>query len=142
MRERLAVHPPELFGTRPTSPSPSARAARRAETGEARGVPAYSADPLRHGIACYRAGRYEEARALLAPLETPASLYWHARTLERLELLEEAVAVMERVVAQGGDSFEARHAATDLEFLRWKRDFMQSLPGAKPKSVPLREGPR
>ena len=99
---------------------------------------AYSADPLRHGITCYRAGRYAEAYELLAPLDGGSALYWQARTLERLERLDEAVKVMERALAKGGEGFEARRAQTDLEFLRWKRDFVQDMPtqgkqGAEPK---------
>lgn len=89
---------------------------------------AYTADPLRHGIACYRAGRYAEAHALLAPLEGASALYWQARTLERLERLDEAVQIMERAIQKGGDELELRRAETDLEFLRWKRDFVKSLP--------------
>jgi len=100
---------------------------------------AYSADPLRHGITCYRAGRFAEAYQLLRPLEDATALYWQARTLERLERLDEAVEVMERALAKGGDGFEQRRAQTDLEFLKWKRDFVKSLPGsAAPKK---KEGP-
>lgn len=90
----------------------------------------YSADPLRHGITCYRAGRYSEAIALLAPLDDGAALYWQARTLERLERLDEAVKTMERAIQKGGEGFEQRRAKTDLEFLLWKRDFVKNLPGA------------
>ena len=35
---------------------------------------------------------------------------------------------MERALAKGGEGFEARRAQTDLEFLRWKRDFVQQMP--------------
>lgn len=97
---------------------------------------AYSADPLRHGIACYRAGRYGEALALLAPLTDASALYWQARALERLERLDDAVALMERALAKNDPSgaaagFEKRRAETDLEFLRWKRDFVKQLPASK-----------
>jgi len=112
---------------------PAARGEAGAETPAEN---AYSADPLRHGITCYRAGRFAEAYALLAPLEDANALYWQARALERLERLDEAVKVMERALAKGGEGFEARRAQTDLEFLRWKRDFVKSLPataGEKPK---------
>lgn len=96
---------------------------------------AYSADPLRHGITCYRAARYAEAYELLAPLADANALYWQARTLERLERLDEAVKVMERALAKGGEGFEARRAQTDLEFLRWKRDFVKSLPPGSEKAA-------
>jgi tetratricopeptide (TPR) repeat protein len=128
--------------------APAARAALRGETVAARegapapapgegggGASAYSADPLRHGIACYRAGRYAEAHALLAPLDDAAALYWRARTLERLERLDEAVEVMERAIAAGGEDVELRRAKTDLEFLRWKRDFLANLPSGSAKSA-------
>jgi tetratricopeptide (TPR) repeat protein len=104
-----------------------------AETSEAEepaAESAYSADPLRHGITCYRAGRYAEALALLSPLDGATALYWQARTLERLERLDDAIRVMERAIADGGEGFELRRAQTDLEFLRWKRDFVKGLPRA------------
>jgi hypothetical protein len=91
----------------------------------------YSADPLRHGIACYRAGRHAEAYALLAPLDDATALYWQARALERMERLDEAIGTMERAIQQGGEGFEQRRAETDLEFLRWKRDFVKELPNRK-----------
>jgi tetratricopeptide (TPR) repeat protein len=100
------------------------------------GDSAYSADPLRQGIACYRAGRYAEAFELLQPLDDATALYWQARTLERLERLEDAIQAMERAIQKGGEGFEQRRAETDLEFLRWKRDFVKGLP----QSSRTREG--
>ena len=138
--------------------APSARAALRGETSaarpgtsqpganeEKRGENAYSADPLRHGITCYRAGRYAEAYELLLPLDSATGLYWQARTLERLERLDDAVQVLERALAKGDASgaggFDQRRAHTDLEFLRWKRDFVASLPSsARPKSDKTTDG--
>jgi hypothetical protein len=105
-------------------------AASPAAGADEHGASAYSADPLRHGIACYRAGRFAEAHELLAPLEGASALYWQARALERLERVDEAIAVMERAIATGGEGFEQRRAQTDLEFLRWKRDFLATLPPA------------
>ena len=126
-------------GTRetPRREAPAARVgAPRPEGPGAGAASAYSADPLRNGIACYRAGRYAEALELLAPLSDASALYWQARTLERLERLEEAVTLMERAIARGESSgepggFEKRRAETDLEFLRWKLDFKKSLPASK-----------
>jgi len=102
---------------------------------DVRGESAYSADPLRHGITCYRAGRFAEALELLVPLDDSSALYWQARTLERLSRLDEAIQVMERAIQQGDVvngvvGFEQRRAQTDLEFLRWKRDFVANLPAA------------
>jgi len=116
-----------------TTPAPAPRAEDEGPAGAPQPPStggAYSADPLRHGITCYRAGRYAEAYELLAPLDDASALYWQARTLERLERLDEAVKVMERALAKGGEGFEARRAQTDLEFLRWKRDFVQQMPSA------------
>jgi tetratricopeptide (TPR) repeat protein len=117
------------------------------EPGHASGAAdAYSADPLRHGITCYRAGRYAEAYELLAPIDDATALYWQARTLERLERLDDAIQVMERAIAKGGEGFEQRRAQTDLEFLRWKRDFVKGLPkspheGAE-NDAPAKAAPR
>lgn len=111
--------------------------------GEPAAEGAYTADPLRHGITCYRAGRYAEAWNLLAPLEDAPALYWKARTLERLERLDEAVTTMERAIAKGGAAPELRRAQTDLEFLIWKRDFVKSLPASgKDRSAPEGGKPR
>jgi tetratricopeptide (TPR) repeat protein len=126
---------PQPRTSAPVEPAHSEGAASDEEFQEAETI-AYSADPLRHGITCYRAGRYAEAYELLAPLDDGSALYWQARTLERLERLDEAVKVMERALAKGGEGFEARRAQTDLEFLRWKRDFVQSMPAQGKKDGP------
>jgi len=128
-----------LSGARPlprdNAPREDGAGASVSGAGEPAAESAYTADPLRHGITCYRAGRFAEAWTLLAPLEDAAALYWQARTLERLERLDEAVTTMERAIAKGGAAPELRRAQTDLEFLRWKRDFVKSLPasGKDPK---------
>ena len=113
------------------APAPAPQASETPAESESEpfaGSGTYSADPLRHGITCYRAGRYAEAYELLAPLDDASALYWKARTLERLERLDEAVKTMERALAKGGEGFEARRAQTDLEFLLWKRDFVKQMP--------------
>jgi len=125
-----ATRAPKRGENAPRDPSQ----AQAAPAGGAAG--AYSADPLRNGIACYRAGRFAEAYELLAPLADANALYWQARTLERLERLDEAVTRMERAIAKAAESkdaggFDARRAQTDLEFLRWKRDFVKNLPASK-----------
>jgi len=117
---------------------PRARTLLAPATGaaESPGESAYSADPLRHGITCYRAGRYAEALELLAPLDQAVALYWRARTLERLERLEEAIQVMQRAIDKGGEDFEQRRAQMDLEFMQWKLDFTRQLPASKPAQEP------
>ncbi len=117
--------------------APAAAGPARAGRPAAGAAEAYSADPLRHAITCYRAGRFEEALELLAPLENATALHWRARTLERLERLDEAIDALERALARGGEGFEERRAQTDLEFLRWKRDFVATL-GKKPAGPSVR----
>jgi hypothetical protein len=85
----------------------------------------YSADPLHHAIACHRAGRFEEALALLpADSADPEMLYWRGRTLEKLERLDEAIETLGRVASRADLGSLAERARTDLEFLEWKRDFL------------------
>jgi hypothetical protein len=130
LRALLAETPPAR-GVPRGQAGPAREGPAQAGAGDSKGSEnAYTADPLRHGITCYRAGRFAEALELLAPLEGATALYWQARTLERLERLDEAVQAMERAIAQGDEGFEQRRAQTDLEFLRWKRDFVANLPAA------------
>jgi len=136
-RPSSRVLPNEVAPAEPGSKGASQTGARTPTTDASRGTggtggsgaEVYSADPLRHGITCYRAGRYAEAYELLTPLDDAEALYWRARVLERLERLDEAITTMERALAKGGEGFELRRAQTDLEFLRWKRDFLAGLPG-------------
>ena len=129
--------------TRGTAPRGSARGgdARTAEATEAQ--PSYSADPLKNGIACYRAGRFAEALELLTASSDAPALYWRARTLERLERIDEAIQTLELALQKGGQAPELRRAQTDLEFLRWKRDFLASLPKSRalsPEKSPAKPG--
>jgi hypothetical protein len=129
--------PPRLGEVLRTGSSTNgAERANAADGAAASAADAYTADPLKNGIACYRAGRYAEALGLLAPLDDGTGLYWRARTLERLERLDEAVQTMEHAIAKGGSGFDPSRAKTDLEFLRWKRDFVVSLPASRTKSAP------
>jgi tetratricopeptide (TPR) repeat protein len=124
---------------RPTASNPGAP-----QTGgeTARAENAYSADPLRHGIACYRAGRYGEAHDLLLALDDATALYWRARVLERLDRMDEAVATMEKAILQGGEGFDLRRAQTDLEFMRWKQEFLDALPADSHQQPPSGGAPR
>jgi hypothetical protein len=90
--------------------------------------PGYSADPLRHALACLRARRPERALELLTGREDPESQYWRARALADLDRIDEAIAILARLSAASGDDFTTKRATTDLEFLRWKRDFVSRLP--------------
>jgi tetratricopeptide (TPR) repeat protein len=91
----------------------------------------YSAAPLLHARTCYRVGRFEEAAALLKDLETdPQALYWRARSLEKLDRLEEAAACLRRVIALAPETHEGKSAKSDLEFVEWKKDFLDKLNGS------------
>lgn len=125
--------PPLAHGRAPVALDPRTGAGSGAAAG------GYSADPLRHGIACYRAGRHAEALLLLEPLDSAEARYWTARTLERLERLDDAITAMERALAaaaaapKDAHGFEPRRAESDLEFLRWKRDFVRGVRSADGK---------
>jgi hypothetical protein len=94
----------------------------------------YSADTLLQAQACYRANQYSRGLALLDGDESPAALYWSARCLERLQRLDEASALYERVAGlDDGGSYTAR-AKTSLEFVKWKADFVDKLPTRKEES--------
>jgi tetratricopeptide (TPR) repeat protein len=92
--------------------------------------PGYSADPLRHANTLYRAGRYQEGFALITALKSPEAVYLQARFLEKLGRVDEAIAAIESVIDQLPEGYEARRAKSDLEFFRWKRDFLKRLPEA------------
>jgi len=129
---RALLAPPSTHASGRAEPLRPAQAGRESEPADG-AERAYSADPLRNGIACFRAGRFGEAYELFAPLDGAAALYWKARTLERMERLDDAIDAMERALragsgADGAAGFEQRRAQTDLEFLRWKRDFLAGLP--------------
>ena len=106
-------------------------AAARASDAAPRETPAispegegYSADPLRHAIACYRAGRFAEVLGLIGPDERDLeALYWRARALAQLERVDEALETLGRVIERGKDAGVVERARTELEFLEWKREF-------------------
>ncbi len=95
-------------------------------------APGYMADALRLARACYRQGRWHEGLALLEGRDgTPAETYWRARCLEKLERNDEAIAAYERLVADPAGGWEAARAREDLEFLRWRLDFLARRGAAK-----------
>ena len=91
----------------------------------------YSADPVRHARACYRAGRYDEGLALLKDAETPEGLFWRARCNERLDDLDAAEADLRELITIDADGPFAARALADLEFVKWKRDFLQRMEGKR-----------
>lgn len=93
----------------------------------------YSADVLRQGRLFFRAGRYVEAMTLLERISqrSPEARYLLARSLERLGQQEEALAAYRELAELTDDPATARRARHDLEFLAWKRDFLQKRQGDK-----------
>jgi len=112
--------------TQPVKPGPEDPAPGAGGTAD--GEPGYSADPVKHASALYRAGRYQEGFALIAKLTEPAAVYQQARFLEKLGRLDEAIAALESVDGKLPEGYEAQRAQSDLEFFRWKRDFLERIP--------------
>lgn len=84
----------------------------------------FTADAVRHGRACYKAGRYEEALALLQRNKGEAGArFWIACTLEKLGETEAAIAAYQDVIDSPLESEHADHAQRNRDFLVWKRDF-------------------
>lgn len=85
----------------------------------------YNADALRQGRLLFRAGRFQEAIDVLAPLEADAEAkYWVARAYEALgDEHEAAVRYRQLSDESGADEYIARRAAQDLDFLEWKQRF-------------------
>ncbi len=125
------AHAPELRTSAPaTRPKLGAEPAGHAPADPA-AAETYSADRMRHAETCLRAGRYKEGFALIAALTDPAALSLQARFLEKLGRLDEAIKTLETVVPKL-EGFEARRAQSDLEFYKWKRDFLTRLPPEAP----------
>ncbi len=134
LRMPLHEEPPaaELSPPPPTGPSEPSREAQPPTP------PGYSADPLRQAVACYRAGRHERALSLLEGREDLEALYWRSRCLTQLERTDEAIALLTRIVESAGASYAGRRAESDLDFLRWKKDFQARLPQRPESGGPRR----
>ena len=87
----------------------------------------YSADPLLHGQACYRAGQYERGIDLLEPLESAAGQYWYGRCLERAGRLDEAATVYRAVSKLKDSGSYGERATANLDFVEWKIRFTSTL---------------
>lgn len=97
----------------------------------------YTADPLGQAQACYRAQRYEEGLALLKePAADPQAWYWRGRLLERLERHDEATRAYEKVIELAPDGYEAERARSNLDFLKWKLEFLDKVPGPSGTASP------
>jgi tetratricopeptide (TPR) repeat protein len=92
-------------------------------------VPSYSAAPLLHAQALYKAARYEDALEVYMQAGEQTSVwYGTARCLEALGRIDDAIEALQRVVTTAPDTHEGARAKTDLEFLQWKQSFLQRLP--------------
>ncbi len=133
---RTGLSPAELqalTSTKQPAPSTAADKAEEQDAGTApaidEGAPTYSADPVKHARACYYARRYERCLLLVEDLTAdPEAFFWKSRSLEKLGRLDEAVEAMKRSVELAGDSPAARRAQAEVEFLEWRRSFLQDAP--------------
>jgi len=84
----------------------------------------YSANHLRQAKACFRAGRYQQGIDILTAMEANAEVnYWHARCLEKLGLIDEAVVLYQAVEVADDAGDLAVSAKRDREFAEWRREF-------------------
>jgi len=120
-RAALSTINPPVTG--PSTP-PGAAGATRTEAPVSFEPEGFSADPVRHGRAYYRAGRYVEGLKMLRLREgEPEADYWSGRCLERLGRDEEAIAAYTRVIDQPAGGGLAARARNDREFIQWKLEF-------------------
>jgi len=101
------------------------------------------ADELRRGQALYRSGKYKEALIALRAIEHDVrARYWLARTLEKLERLDEALALYQAVAADANAGYLAERARNDAEFLEWRRTFQAKLAKEEASKRAAQAGPR
>ncbi|MCZ6597371.1 MAG: CDC27 family protein [Planctomycetota bacterium] len=116
-------------------PAPGTDSGSGSDSGSGEPV-GYSADPLRHAQASFRAGRFADGLALCRRIANdPHARLWEARCLERLGRLDEAIDILSQAVDQLPAGHIEKRARGDLEFYLWKRDFLSKLPpkkGSKP----------
>ncbi|MFT5289369.1 MAG: tetratricopeptide (TPR) repeat protein [Planctomycetota bacterium] len=102
-----------------TTPDPNAQ-----PTSEAGG---YSANPLLEARACYRAGRFAEGASLLKNASGADAIFWRARCNERLGQLDQAEEDLRQVLTMDPDGPLAGRAQQDLDFVKWKRGFLERM---------------
>lgn len=87
-----------------------------------------AADALRQGQALLRANKPKDALIVLRAVESDVrAKYWMARSLEKLERIEEALDLYRAVSAAPDAGYLAQRATNDADFLEWKRDFAKKL---------------
>lgn len=86
--------------------------------------PGYTADPVRLARAYYRKGLFRESLLALEGATSSSEVdYWKARNYEKLGRYAEAVVTFENVIKLAPDSYEAKRAKEDVEFLKWRIEF-------------------
>ena len=91
----------------------------------------YSADPLAQAVAAYRAKRFADALIVLGEPGDSAHLwFWRARILDSLDRSKDALDAYTKVIELDPESFDAKQAAVEVEFLEWRRAFESKLPSA------------
>ena len=116
---RLSASTQASVGGTASESDPSAQAA----TGE----DGYSADPVRHARAYYKAGHYSKGFRLLKDAEGAEALFWRARLAERMGDLEQAETDLRQVLTMDAEGPFAARAQQDLDFVKWKREFNQRM---------------
>ena len=101
---------------------PAARNTRRLEPN------GYSADPIGQARASFYAKRYGDALTLLEGRNDLQARYMRSRCLTQLDRFEEAIAILSDILVTNPESYEGRRAAVDIEFARWKQEFIGNLP--------------
>jgi len=100
----------------------------------------FTAHPVRHGRALYKAGRYGEAIALLErSVDQVGARFWIACSLEKLGHVDEAIKAYEAVTASPADAKDAERAKRNRDFLVWKRDFDARILATKIVATPGEE---
>lgn len=123
-----------------TAPEPTRPAAEVPQPGPSDEAPGYSADPLAHARACFHARRYEKCVALAEELPDSADAqFWKSRALEKLGRLDQAIAAMQRSLELSGEGPVAHKAKAELEFLQWRRSFLQDAPHLSAEKLQSRQ---
>ncbi len=104
----LLPPPAEAFGEGPWAGA-DRRALRLFEAGDPEAAAQVFADPRWQAVAWYRAGRYAEAAAALAPLSDADSHYNRGNALARLSRLPEALEAYEAALALRPGDEDFRH---------------------------------
>ena len=121
-QSRPASQPAPATGARGQHDAESTAA--RSHAGASPEGKGYSANPMRQAQACFRAKRYEQGLAILEAAEPSAEVdYWTARFFERLDRIDEAIALYTAIETNDQATLWHEAAKRDREFAEWRRDF-------------------